>query len=568
MGAPRRARTRTAAWALLALLVAAWAAGPALAAAPATRGKVTSVRRGVVYVDLGRADGVRAADQLRAGSARLRIVHLGEKQLSAEVTSGGHVSEGTAVSVPEHGAAESLPSRPVVTLPPAETLPDATVRALWSHPELARRPELVPFEGAATPGLPRERAIAGDVTLLYFGMLDSGVPDLDLHVADLRTRLTVRGMAGGRLDYAHDISGRLWFGPGLDQRRGADSRPNYRIRRLLLRYHSPAWRDEDPAAGAFTATLGRFPVGDSAGPALIDGGSAELGFGRGFALGVHGGLAPDLLDTGFSTDTVAGGGHLRWQAMGDPWSASAAVSAVASTWQGSFDRLDVAATGGFALGGDFDLRAVAVGTLLSDPSVLGRSDFELSRAFVGARGRPLPWLTLDAWYSHWRDVADRETLAAVGLDYLTPHTRDSGWLQLRFDLTRSLELVTDATVGFGARESEHQGASARLVLRDLAPFLPQLSAGYTLSRTPVTLAQMARVDLSMALPARFELGLGYGFSTFKARLLDERLDEHRVDASLYWSASRAFRAQLAASLALGDAPYQLGLTALATWRFR
>ncbi|MEZ4268556.1 MAG: hypothetical protein R3F39_19495 [Myxococcota bacterium] len=526
------------------------------------------MRQGVVYVDLGRSDGVRAADTLKVqGGARLRVVHLGEKQAATEVIGGGRVSEGAVVEAPEHTAA-ALPSRPVVALPAPEAMAADAVSALWAHSELRRRAELIAFEGAATPGLPKRTAVAGDVSLLYFGMLDAGASNLDLHVVDARTRLRVDGFAGGRLDYAHDISGRLWFGPGLDRRAGKDSRPNYRIRKLLLRYRSPTWGPADAPAGAFSATLGRFAVADAAGPALIDGASAELGFGSGFAMGAHGGLAPRLLDTGLSTRTVAGGGHLRWQASGDPWSASAAVSAVATAFKGGFDRLDVAGTANFALGGDFDVRAVAVGTLLSDPAALGRSDFELSRAFVGVRGRPVPWLTLDAHFAHWRDVADQETLDAVGLDYLTPHTRESAWLQLRFDVSRVVELVLDGVAGFGSIEARQQGGSARVVLRGLAGFLPRLSAGYTLSRTAVTLAQMARADVGIALPARLELGIGYGFSTFASRSLNERLDEHRVDASLYWVQSRAFRAQLASSVALGDAATQIALTAYATWKFR
>jgi hypothetical protein len=558
---------RRALWA--AVCCASLALAPSVdAAAPRTSGKVQAVRQGIVYVDLGRSDGLRAADTLKVqGGARLRVVHLGEKQAATEVIGGGRVSEGASVEVPARTAA-ALPSRPVAALPAPERLADDAVSTLWAHPALRHRAELVAFEGAATPGLPRKTAVAGDVSLLYFGMLDAGASNLDLHVVDARTRLRVDGFAGGRLDYAHDISGRLWFGPGLDRRSGKDSRPNYRIRKLLLRYRSPTWGPADAPAGAFSATLGRFAVGDAAGPALIDGGSAELGFGSGFAAGVHGGLAPRLLDTGLSARTLAGGGHLRWQAGGDPWWASASVSAVATSYKGGFDRLDVAGTANFALGGDFDVRAVAVGTLLSEPAALGRSDFELSRAFVGVRGRPVPWLTLDAHFAHWRDVADRETLDAVGLDYLMPHTRESAWLQLRFDLSRVVEVVLDGVVGFGSSEAQQQGGSGRIVLRDLAGFLPRVSAGYTVSRSAVTLAQMARADVGLALPARFELGLGYGFSTFASRLLNERQDEHRVDASLYWVQSRAFRAQLAGSVGLGDVATQTALTAYATWKFR
>jgi hypothetical protein len=553
----------TAASLLLAVLGA-----PALAAGPRTSGAVVSVRHGVVYVDLGRADGVRAKDTLEVdGGGKLRVVHLGERQVAAEVVGSGRVSVGAGVRAPQH-TVEALPSRPVTALPRPEALPDETRARLWAHPDLRRRTELVPFDGAATPGLPKKTAVAGDVSLLYFGMLDAGGSNLDLHVVDARTRLRVDGFAGGRLDYAHDISGRLWFGPGLSGRAGKDSRPNYRVRKLMLRYRSPGWTPTDTPAGALSATVGRFAVADAAGPGLIDGGSAELGFGGGFAMGIHGGLAPHLLDTGLSARTLAGGGHLRWQAGGDPWWASAAVSAVATTYKGGFDRLDVAGTANFSLGGDFDLRAVAVGTLLSDPTALGRSDFELSRAFVGVRGRPVGWLTIDAHFAHWRDVADQETLDAVGLDYLTPKTRDTGWLQLRFDLSRVVELVLDGVAGFGSDEAEQQGGSARIVLRDLAAVLPRLSAGYTLSRTPVTLAQMARADVGLALPAHLELGLGYGFSTFSSRLLGERQDEHRLDASLYWAQSRAFRAQLSSSVAFGDVAAQVALTAYATWKFR
>ena len=563
---PSRGPIRRAA---VPLILATLCASPLASAAPPPEGQVVAVRRGQVYVDLGRRHGVRAGDVLSGpGQARLEVVQLGERQLVAEPRHGAPVRVGATVTAPV-APAEASDRRPVVTLPPPQAGPSWTTAA-------APPRRLVPTP--ARPGAPGRRApsdVEGELVLTYAGMLDEGAHDLDLHQAELRSKLAVKGLAGGHVDYRHDLSARAELGPDLDARHGADSRPIYRIRALALRYASDPDPSSAPAlgqrpAGAFEATLGRLQLPESPSTGLLDGVRAELALGRGFSAGLHGGLAPDLLDTGLSADVAVLGAHASW-ATADPASplrARATATTAASLFRGALNRLDLGLQGGLSWGRDLDLYGAAVGTLVDDTLLPdAQSAATLSRAFLGARVRPLRALTIDAHFAHDRFVLDREWLARLGPDYAWTGARESASLQVRLDPLPLLSLALSGYAGFGSDAAEHAGGAGRVTLRGLAIDASRLAFGYRLSQTPAVLAQVADLDLGIPIGDLLEIGLSYQFATFHARALDERQDEHRVEAGVDLLAPGPWRVSARAAYAFGHLPGQLALTALFGWRF-
>jgi|GEM_PF-2425489 len=549
------------------LVVALTLVGGVAVAAPPT-GEVREVRQGEVYVNLGRSNGVRVGDTLTgAGGLKLEVTRVGERQLVAKAV-GGRVKAGAAVTAPrEMGAA--MAKRPVATLPGPDERP-ATLP--WADAP-ARRAKLIPTPGGGQ-GAPEPTGVRGEFWVSYAGILDQGDNDLDLHQAEVRSKLFIPDVAellGGRLDYRHDIAGRLELGPNLDRRQGADSRPYYRIRTLELRFRSAGWdetADQSPF-GAVEASVGRIHLVETPSVGLLDGVRAELALGQGFSAGVHGGLAPRLNDTGLSTDTSVVGGHATWARRGEAWQARTTLTTAASFFRGSLNRVDIGVNGGLQYGRLLDLYATAVGTLVDDTLLPdGQPASTLSRGFVGARVRPLWWLTVDAHYAHNRIVADREMVERFGADRWITDPRESAWLQVRFDPSPMLSVSVSGNYGFGYSAAEQEGGAARVVLRDLALDESRLALGYRFNQTRAVRTQVADVDLGVPLGDVVEVGLGYGFTTFQSRLLDERQDEHRVGAGVDLIAGGPWRVHVRGEVAFGHLPSQVLLTALLGWRFR
>jgi hypothetical protein len=296
---------------------------------------------------------------------------------------------------------------------------------------------------------------------------------------------------------------------------------------------------------------------------------AELALGKGFSAGVHGGLAPRLLDVGFSADMAVVGGHAAWAQRGDDWSARTTVTTAASFWQGALNRLDIGVNGGLQYGRALDLYATAVGTLVDDTLLPdGQPAASLSRGFVGVRVRPLWWLTVDAHYAHDRIVADREMVAALGVDRWITDPRESAWLQVRFAPSPMISVALSGNYGFGYSAAEQEGGAARVVLRDLVLDDTRLALGYRFNQTQAVRTQVADLDLGVPIGGAVELGLGYAFTTFQARLLDERQDEHRVSAGVDLLGSGPWRVSVRGELAFGDLPSQILMMAQLGWRFR
>ncbi len=543
--------------------LALWAAPPAQAEPPS--GGVRSVRRDLVYVDLGRVHGVVAGDVLAVvGSpVRLEVVFLGEKQLAAKRIGTGDVPVGAVVASPREPALAQT-RRPVVQLTPPRT--EATTLP-WSGDPM-HRATLV-----ASPPLSvtRRSGVRGDLRVGYVGLLDDSPSDLDLHQVEVRNTLALD--LGGGLDYRHDVAARLELGPALDERSGSDSRPVYRIRELELRWRSAGWGDsvDEREAGAFEGALGRMHLWQSPSTGLLDGVRADLGLGGGITAGLYGGLVPALFDVAPSTELAVVGGHATWVGgrPGDEWTARASITTATSFWHGAMNRLDLGANGGLAMDRDLDIYAQVIATLV-DSSLLpdAQSTFSLSRAYVGTRVRPTEWLTVDAHFAHEQPVADRETLSLLGVDRLVIEPRESTWLQVRFDVIRDVSLALGGTLGFGNASATYQGADARLDLRHVLVRDLRVTLAYRLGLGPATDIHHPSLDLALPIGRTVELGLGYGFTTFRSRLLDERQDEHRVDAGLDLLVVGPWRVHLRGTYAFGTLPSQVGIVSQLVWRFR
>jgi hypothetical protein len=548
---------------MVVLLVLLGLAPMALATPPV--GRVRAVRGTSVYVDLGRVDGVLAGDELTTPGGRLRVVHLGEKQLMAEAVSGPPPRSGAPVQAARERTVAST-SRPVVHLP----RPTASGPLPWAG-EPARRVALIPApvsERAAAKARAR-----GELRWTWASLFDSGPGNLDLHRSELRSTLELPGVAelgGGRLSYRHDLAGRVELGPGLGSRSGADSRPYYRLRELSLRWSSAGWGSgKEHEALALSAALGRMAVLDTTSTGVIDGMSAELALGGGFSAGLHGGLVPDLLDTAPSADSATVGAHLSWFESSDEWRARVAVTSAAVLWQGALSRVDVGASGSVSLGRDLSFYSSLIATSV-DPGLIasGQPGISLSRGFAGLRVRPLWWLSIDGSFAHDRLLADRELVARLGPDAFVVAPRESAWLQVRFDPSTTLGIALSANLGFGDVAAEQQAGSLRVTLREVFLAGLRATAGYRVSQTPVVQAQTADLDLGFEVSDLVMLDLGYAFSTFRARRLDERQDEHRVSLGADLLTRGPWRLSLRGFVAEGHLPGQYGFTSQLVWRFR
>ncbi|MCC6624943.1 MAG: hypothetical protein IT385_27095 [Deltaproteobacteria bacterium] len=552
---------------ITATLVALAALPRSSARAEPPTGHVRSVRATSIYLDLGRRDGVAAGDELTAGATKLRVVHLGERQIMAEVVSGPAPRVGATVT-----AARERPSgvakRPVVTLPaPRPPLP------LPWRDEPARRMSLVPAPSSTRTAA--RSTVRGELRLTWSSSFDDGPGDLDLHRAELRSLLAlpdVATIAGGHLAYQHDLAGRVELGPRLDSRAGSDSRPLYKVRQLTLGWGSAGWGDRRTLASSLA--LGRLTLPDPTSPGLVDGARAELVLGHGLTAGVWGGLVPAVLDIAPSADAAAIGGRVAWSGGGPDWRARAAISSAVSMWQGALSRVDLGASGLVALGRDLDLHASVIGTLV-DPGLVvdedggdGQPAASLTRGYLGARIRPLWWLVVDASYAHDRLVVDRELAARLGPDTFVTAPRESAWLQVRFDPDRTIGVALSGSLGFGDDAAEQQGGAARVTLRDLGLQGLHAASGYRFTQTPVVRAHTIDVDLALPIGDLALVDLGYAFSTFQSRLLDERQDEHRVTLAADITPRAPWRVHLGGFLARGHLPGQIGLMAQLAWRFR
>jgi hypothetical protein len=554
-----RALSKTLATVLATSLVAASAV-----ATPPT-GKVRSVRGSSVYVDLGRKDGVMAGDELKTPGGRLRVVFLGEKQLMADVLAGPIPRSGTPVQATREPTIAGA-SRPVVTLP-TPTRPDPVP---WLG-EPARRLALIPAP-TSTPRTITQR-VRGDLRIGWVSVFDRGPGNLDLHRGELRSTLELPELAtlgGGRLSYRHDLAGRLELGPGLSSRAGADSRPNYRLRELSLRWSSAGWGSgKNPESMALSAALGRLALWDAISTGVVDGMRADLALGEGLVAGLYGGVVPDLLDTAPSADSATVGAHLTWSGDGDSWRARANLTSAVAIWQGALSRVDLGATGSVSLGRDLSLYTSLIATSV-DANLVAHAQpgFSLTRGYAGLRVRPAWWMSIDGSFAHDRLVADRELVARLGTDALVVDPRESAWLQLRFDPSASFGVALSGNLGFGNSAAEQQGGGVRMTLRDLGLVGLRATAGYRVTQTPVVQGQTADLDLNFDVSDAVMLDLGYAFSTFRARRLDERQDEHRISLGADILTRGPWRIHFRGFVAEGHLPGQYGLSSQLVWRFR
>ncbi len=401
-------------------------------AAPPTA-KVTSVRRGLVYVPLGREHGVRSDDVLRVPTrkATLRIVVLGARQLSA-TASGGRVRRGDRVVAPR--APSKADELPVRRLPRPATVDADAARHAWAEPWQFPR---VRFSGGAAALPENELQVAGDLSLSWSGLFDSEDRDLDLHRLRIRSRLAVDGFGSGY--WRHDVTASGDFGPRLSERGGAQSRPYVRIRLAELGLNGP-----------MSASLGRVPAG---GFGRLDGARIGSALGAGLELEAFGGMVPDLLDGLPSTDSGLGGLRLGWRGKGDGWIASAGLYLAASSYRGAFDRAELILDTGLWIGPVFDVWGSVSAVALGYDDV----GAELTRGFVGLRSRPLSWLVIDAHFAHYVEVPTRELVERLGPHALIDRPRESARLGLRFEPSDTVTVRVGGSAGFGKRGGGARG---------------------------------------------------------------------------------------------------------------
>ena len=535
--------------AVLAVLLAT-----AAHAADDPHGRVTSLRRGVVYVGLGTIDGVEAGDVLETErGARISVQAVGERQCSGKAEGAVRVRE--VVTPPARGPAPLRELRPVKDLPPAERPSDdeagAVVTALAAAPR-------APFDAAPRPGASRPaNAVSGDLSVLYVGLIDASPEDreaLDLHQARLRSRLAVERLAGLPLGYVHDLELRGDFGPGLGSRLGSGSRPWYRARRLELAY-----------SGLLSARGGRLPLTLSGQGGLIDGVEVSSEVGGGVTLGAFGGLAPDLLDDAPSADAAHFGLQAAWsREAGDLW-LRADLAASGSTWHGSLDRTAVSLTTSATFGSV--LAAFADATMDVYARSTDRPVADLTSVYAGVHVRPLRWLGVDASYDRYREPLTRELEARLPDLATLGDPLQRAWLQVAFDPLPWLTVTPGAGYGFGGDGSDQIVVRARASARDLIPIHTGVRLAWAWNRTPAIDVQVADVSLVQPIGDAAEATLGYELVTSVARRLDERLDEHRVEVTGAGWFARGLRASASAALSLSDVGPVATLVADLGWRF-
>jgi len=562
---------------------------PAQAAAPAhpdvrgsvPRGVIRAVRRGLVYASLGTLDGASPHTHLRVAGApdvSLEVLHAGPHQLVARVVSHGGAAAlrpGARVRLVDPADASAPRQRHVVKeLPKIHRVAPAEAARRWAVVR-ARGRALVPFEGARARPRPRRR-VWGDMTLRYGGVLDTRPRPRDVHTLRLRSRLHARW---GRWSWDHDVAGRLDLGPRLSTRPGNASRPHYELREAALGYES---RDGDaqragaasvrpghsPPVGSWGLRLGRLWTAAPTGTGLVDGIVGHVGLGAGLALGLRGGVVPDLLDAGFRADMVTGGGGLRGAWMADDWRASARLDADGSVWRGRSNRADVALRG--TLAHDTDLYFAASATLTAVPGAKELGDgpgFALTHAYVGGSVRPIAWLAVDAHFAHDRELLDRELAERVGPLGIVATPRDTAWLRTRLDLGAQVSLWADGSYGFGSAEGARWGGAGRVVVRRLTPLDLRLAAGYRLSASRAVRSQVGTLELGADVGGGWAVDARYALADFHAQLLGDDQLEHSVEGRASWAPAGPWRLDLTAAWVGGDLPSHVRLFALLGWRF-
>lgn len=493
-----------------------------LLAQSAWAGEITGVRRGVVYVSLGSADGVSEGTRLAAAGAVLEATEVGERQCATKVVEGATPPVGAVVDAPQQAQPETGRKPPRVLPAPerlAERAGDDLVRDLGALP----RPKVVHAVGERPA---RETTIHGDVQVSWVGLFDTDPQqrqDLGLHAVRVRSRLTVGDMGGLPLSWAHDVGFRGDFGPNLGGRGGADSRPWVEARRAAL-----TWAP----AGA-TVSGGRLLMPLPVQGGILDGASVEADLGS-VRLGAYGGLSPDLMDLAPAADVGRFGVSADW--LGDLDAVDVQVSAAVggSTWQGELDRTALSLSTGVFAGplltvlGDVTLDAWTQHNPADRPPV------DLTEAFVVVQSRPLDWLTLDAHYAFSREALTRE-LAARWPELLeTPAMEPShvAWLQATVRPLPWLSVGQAGGAGFGAEWAEGWWLRSRLDLLRLPVTGTDLHVGYSWQQTVATRVQVASLRIGQPLTDEVQLTAGYAFVTSQLRRLDERYDQHEVEAGV------------------------------------
>lgn len=509
-------RRRTA-WGVVAALL--------LTAGVASAAEVTSVRRGVVYVSLGAVDGVTPGSRLTVGGTVLEATEVGEKQCAAKVIEGAALAVGTPVAAPPPPPEppKATARKPPKVLPTPERVPEGAGDELVKDLAALPHPKVVHARGEAAP---REGSIHGDVQVSWVGVFDTAPDarqDLDLHAVRVRNRLTATDMGGVPLTWSHDVGFRGDFGPDLSSRRGSASRPWVELRRAALTW-SPTGAS---LSGGRLALL--LPVQGG----LLDGASVAAEIGERAHIGAYGGLSADLMDLSQQGEVGRFGVNFDWLGDFDEVQVQLDGALGGSTWLGELDRTALSLSTGVYMGPLLTVVADATLDAYTSNNPAERPVVDLSDAFVAVQSQPLPWLSVDAHYAFTRQVLTREIMALwPDLADVPPATEPAhtAWLQTTFRPLPWLSVGQSAGVGFGSDWAEGLWLRSRLDFLRLPAIGTDIHLGYSFQESLVTRTQVGSVRFDQPVTDEVRVTLGYAFITSQLRHLDERYDQHEVEA--------------------------------------
>jgi hypothetical protein len=389
-------------------------------AAPQVRTSVVALAADRVYLPIGRARGLSMGAEVivrprRGGAVRARIDALSEHGASfalAEAPSRVAAGDGAEVQAAGHGATAA----PHAQVGPVGDPASLHARALALP---AAAPPLV--VAAVDRNRPQETRASrteapwsGMLALSAFAMRDLAPGrSLAFYQFRLDSRLSGRGLAGGRVDYDHRLAVLGEFGSAVDRVPG-QRRPILRADWLYATYRP------DPA-GAFRASGGRLlPSAPLVGP--LDGGRAGLeGKHGGVALSAGAAAAPDNLDP--SAKTVRAGLEAFGRGRLGGFDVRADAAAAAAVTEGNADR------SAFSLGllasrsGLGELAAYAEAGLLPADLRGTRGAIGLDRAHATLFLHPAASVDVLARYALDRPLVDRALRQALPAEYLRDERR-------------------------------------------------------------------------------------------------------------------------------------------------
>ncbi|MCC6747119.1 MAG: hypothetical protein IT371_05625 [Deltaproteobacteria bacterium] len=496
-------------------------------------GKVVQVTASDVYLNLGARQGLRPGQSVEltladGGTVTLKLADVWAKGARASLPRGPRLpARGNRVTAEVLGPVASAgpPKLPVKRLP--ASLPAAALAAKWEGVELDP-PKRVPYRLApvsSAEGKSGERRIRGSVRLEYAGLLDLGsAPQANYHQFGLYSDLDVPRLGVDWLDYSHRLRVRYQLAKDLDARPYQGARPIPMVYRLRLGLET----------GRFRAEVGRTAGGPLPEAGVVDGGTARARVTDWLAVGAFGGLAPKLLTLYPGLEATRFGGYLSARLASpprkNPWSLSADVGFVGSTYRGALDRKAVSAQVAF------DLRTLSLYALATvdlyggaHPASLGAVD--LTEAVAELAADATSWLHLGLRYDRYRYVPSREALDLLPGDV----TRQDPVNAVRafFDLRLPKQLVVSVQAGFDRQGGDSWGLWGEAALRASALLAAddQLHLAFLTQQGSTLTSYGGRLRYDLPLASWLSLGGGYALHLDRFSAQEAGILRHTIFAS-------------------------------------